>query len=213
MASLCGNMSTVGKLVLIFVMMLGKLRGLPTHSDAVSDFSFKELKFWVRKAKKEKKEAEGADVRAHIASTSGCFVEFQKQRLRDGQLQKTLKTMHSHNVDERLNTIQSCIQVHISISFSQSSAFVISTSDLQLTIEHDQRDANAFLLERSESTETERDHPKGLSKVYNRKSFDLSRRSMDAFASLFTPTPPTPPASPSRGLVKARTWPARAKRY
>jgi len=149
-------------------------------------------------------------VRAHIASTNGCFVEFQKQRLRDGQLQKTLKTMHSHNVDERLNTIQSCIQVHISISFSQSSAFVISTSDLQLTIEHDQRDANAFWLERSESTETERDHPKGLSKVYNRKSFDLSRRSMDA---LFTPTPLTPPASPSRGLVKARTCPARAKRY
>jgi len=63
MASLCGNMSTFGKLVLIFVMMVGKLRGLPTHSDAVSDFSFKELKFWVKRAKMERKEAEDiADV-------------------------------------------------------------------------------------------------------------------------------------------------------
>jgi len=58
MASLCGNMSTFGKLVLIFVMMVGKLRGLPTHSDAVSDFSFKELKFWVKRAKMERTEAE-----------------------------------------------------------------------------------------------------------------------------------------------------------
>jgi Trk-type K+ transport system membrane component len=63
MASLCGNMSTFGKLVLIFVMIVGKLRGLPTHSDAVSDFSFKELKFWVKRAKMERKEAEDiADV-------------------------------------------------------------------------------------------------------------------------------------------------------
>ena len=58
MASLCGNMSTFGKLVLIFIMMVGKLRGLPTHSDAVSDFSFKELKFWVKRAEIERKQAE-----------------------------------------------------------------------------------------------------------------------------------------------------------
>ena len=61
MASLCGNMSTVGKLVLIFLMMVGKLRGLPTNSDLVSDFSFKELKFWVKRTKMERKEAEDAD--------------------------------------------------------------------------------------------------------------------------------------------------------
>ena len=126
MASLCGNMSTVGKLVLIFVMMMGKLRGLPTHSDAVSDFSFKELKFWVRKAKKEKKEAEGADVSAHIAQLKGGFAEFEKQRFHDGHLEKILKTLDTHNVHERLSKIQSFIQVHIGISFSQSSAFVIS---------------------------------------------------------------------------------------
>jgi hypothetical protein len=126
MASLCGNMSTVGKLVLIFVMMLGKLRGLPTHSDSVSDFSFKEMKFWVRKAKKEKKQAEGADVSSRIPEREESFEEFQKQRLHDGQLEKALKTLRTRNVDERLNKIQSFVRVHISISFSQSSAFVIS---------------------------------------------------------------------------------------
>jgi hypothetical protein len=126
MASLCGNMSTVGKLVLILVMMLGKLRGLPTHSDAVSDFSFKEMKFWVRKAKKEKKGAEAASVSSRIPQRDKSFEECEKQRLHEGQLQEALKTLHTRNVDERLNRIQSFIKVHISISFSQSSAFVIS---------------------------------------------------------------------------------------
>jgi hypothetical protein len=42
-------------------MMVGKLRGLPTNSDLVSDFSFKELKFWVKRTKMERKEAEDAD--------------------------------------------------------------------------------------------------------------------------------------------------------
>jgi Trk-type K+ transport system membrane component len=128
MASLCGNMSTVGKLVLIFVMMVGKLRGLPTHSDAVSDFSFKELKFWVRKAKRERKEAGEADVSEtdNGLQPSKNFEQFEIQRLHDGQLKKTLKTLQTRNVDTRLNKIQSFIQVHISISFSPCSAFVIS---------------------------------------------------------------------------------------
>ena len=52
-ASLCGSMSIVGKLVIMFTMIIGKLRGLPTHSDAITDFSFKELNYWAKKAKRE----------------------------------------------------------------------------------------------------------------------------------------------------------------
>ena len=52
-ASLCGAMSNIGKCVIIFVMLIGKLRGLPTHSDAITDFSFKELNYWAKKAKRE----------------------------------------------------------------------------------------------------------------------------------------------------------------
>jgi hypothetical protein len=183
------------------------------------------------------------------------FEEFEIQRLHDGQLKKTLKSLQTCNVDTRLNKIQSFIQVHVSISFSQCSAFVIyvpcwgfhtiykwhsmaclclvslltcfNSSNVLLTIEHDQRDANSFLLEgngtrglernarieRSESKEMEGEDPKGSFKMVNRRSLDISRRSVEAFTFLFEPTPPLPPASPSRGLTRQGTWPARATRY
>ena len=39
MISLCD-----AQLVLVVVMLLGKLRGLPTHSDIITDFQFREVR-------------------------------------------------------------------------------------------------------------------------------------------------------------------------
>ena len=41
--SLSGDMGVTGKLVIIFVMLLGKMRGLPAHTDEVIDFKFAAL--------------------------------------------------------------------------------------------------------------------------------------------------------------------------
>jgi hypothetical protein len=62
-------------------------------------------------------------------------------------------------------------------------------------------------IERSKSKEMEKEDPKGLSKMYKRKSFDLSQRSEAAFTFLFEPGLPTPTTSPSGGIAKARTLP------
>lgn len=130
MASLCGAMSSIGKIILIIVMVVGKLRGLPTHSDTVTDFSFKELKYWARKAKKESKAAKGSREVSRVASREaegsceayrpcsfeqflplGHFEDFEKERLQSGRLKKGLKNLHTRDVDQRLDSIQSLLQV------------------------------------------------------------------------------------------------------
>jgi hypothetical protein len=69
-----------------------------------------------------------------------------------------------------------------------------------------EREPEEVRIERSESKEKKEDDPKGLSKMYKRKSFDLSQRSEAAFTFLFEPGL-TPSTSPSGGIAKARTLP------
>eukprot|EP00291_Cryptomonas_curvata_P024895 CAMPEP_0172173074 /NCGR_PEP_ID=MMETSP1050-20130122/12824_1 /TAXON_ID=233186 /ORGANISM="Cryptomonas curvata, Strain CCAP979/52" /LENGTH=397 /DNA_ID=CAMNT_0012844733 /DNA_START=789 /DNA_END=1979 /DNA_ORIENTATION=- len=48
--SLTGAMSSLSKFVIMTVMLLGKLRGLPTHTDIITDFDFREVKKSLRRA-------------------------------------------------------------------------------------------------------------------------------------------------------------------
>eukprot|EP00281_Chroomonas_sp_CCMP1168_P016001 CAMPEP_0206220584 /NCGR_PEP_ID=MMETSP0047_2-20121206/4958_1 /ASSEMBLY_ACC=CAM_ASM_000192 /TAXON_ID=195065 /ORGANISM="Chroomonas mesostigmatica_cf, Strain CCMP1168" /LENGTH=618 /DNA_ID=CAMNT_0053643259 /DNA_START=184 /DNA_END=2040 /DNA_ORIENTATION=+ len=51
--SLSGAFSTLGKFVIMMVMIMGKVRGLPTNSDMVVDFSFEALYVALLKAEEE----------------------------------------------------------------------------------------------------------------------------------------------------------------
>lgn len=52
--SLCGEFSTIGKMTIMFVMLLSKFRGMPFLTDAVLDFNFYKLRYDHRVVNDEK---------------------------------------------------------------------------------------------------------------------------------------------------------------
>lgn len=69
--SLSGECSIVSKLLIISLMMLGKHRGLPTHTDSIRNFNFSKL----RKALRAAKEAAKNVKREHKKSRRGSILD------------------------------------------------------------------------------------------------------------------------------------------